>query len=132
MNTNLTRSDERPQSCPPNATLPNAANFFWSDSIKNGMNKGYALPQTEYYKPGSITLVPVGSYPAALSAYGTLDQSGNVREWTEGIMWETKRVIRGGSWFDEANARRSTTRTSVLPTATYHDTGFRLCRRLML
>jgi len=124
------RSDERPQSSPPNATLPNAANFFWADGVKNGMNKGYAVPQTDYYKPGSIALTPVGSYPMSPSAYGTLDQTGNVWEWTEGIMWKTKRVIRGGSWFDEANALRSTTRTSVLPTTTFHDTGFRLARSL--
>jgi formylglycine-generating enzyme required for sulfatase activity len=112
-----------------NATLTNAACFFWVDGVKNGMNKGYALPQTDYYKPGSITLVPVGSYPASRSAFGTLDQSGSVWEWTEGLRWETKRVLRGGSWFDETNALRSTTRTAVLPTTTYHDTGFRLCRR---
>jgi formylglycine-generating enzyme len=124
-----TRSDERPQSSPPNATLTNAACFFWVDGVKNGMNKGYALTQTDYYKPGSITLVPVGSYPASRSAFGTLDQSGSVWEWTEGQRWETKRVLRGGSWFDEANALRSTTRTAVLPTTTYHDTGFRLCRK---
>lgn len=123
-----TRSDERPQSSPPDATLPNAANFFWADGVKNGMNKGYAVPQTDYYKPGSIALVPVGSYPMARSAYGTLDQTGNVWEWTEGIRWETKRVIRGGGWSDEANAQRSTTRCSVLPTTTFNDTGFRLCR----
>lgn len=125
-----TRSDERPQSSPPIASLANAANFFWSDGVKNGMNKGYALPQTAYYKPGTIALVPVGSYPMAKSGYGTLDQTGNVWEWTEGIRWETKRVIRGGGWSDEANAQRSTTRTSVLPTTTFNDTGFRLCRQI--
>lgn len=124
-----TRSDERPQSSLPHATLPNVANFFWQDALKSGMNKGYALAQSDYYKPGTISLAPVGSYPASISAYGTLDQSGNVWEWTEGLRWESKRVLRGGSWFDEANALRSTTRPSVLPTATYHDTGFRLCRR---
>jgi len=124
------RSDERPQSSPPNATLPNAANFFWADGVKNGMNKGYAVPQSDYYKPGSIALTPVGSYPMSRSAYGTLDQSGNVWEWTEGIRWETKRVIRGGGWSDEANAQRSTTRCSVLTTTTFNDTGFRLARFL--
>jgi formylglycine-generating enzyme required for sulfatase activity len=123
-----TRSDERPQSRPPDTTAPNAANFFWNEPAGTGMNKGHAVTQSDGYRPGSITLTPVGSYPLSLSAYGTLDQSGNVWEWTEGIAWETKRVLRGGSWFDEANALRSTTRSNALPTAVFHDTGFRLCR----
>ena len=124
-----TRSDARPNSRKPDASDTNAANFVWIDRINNGMNKGYAFSQSDYYKPGAIYLFPVGSYPSARSAYGTLDQSGSVWEWTEGLMWETKRVLRGGSWFDEANALRSTTRCAVPPERTYHDTGFRLCRK---
>lgn len=127
-----TRSDTRPNSRQPDATDPNAANFFWSDNVSNGMNKGYAFSQSDYYKPGSIYLFDVGSYPASRSAYGTLDQSGSVWEWTEGIRWETKRVQRGGAWTDEANALRSTTRCSVPPTVTYKETGFRLCRSVTL
>lgn len=124
-----TRSDARPNSRRPDASDTNAANFVRIDAIKNDMNKGYAFSQSDYYKPGTIYLFPAGSYPAARSAYGTLDQSGSVWEWTEGIRWETKRVLRGGSWFDEANALRSTTRCGVPPERTYQDTGFRLCRK---
>jgi formylglycine-generating enzyme required for sulfatase activity len=43
----------------------------------------------------------VGAYPQVLSFYGTLDQAGNVQEWTE---WTSEfpylrnRRVRGGSW----------------------------------
>ncbi len=125
-----TRSDEPPVSCKPDATQTNAANYYWTDGKNNGVSNGYAFSQSDYYKPGSIYLFDVGSYPAASSHYGTLDQSGSVWEWTEGIAYETKRVIRGGGWPDEALSLRSTTRTSVLPTSLYKDVGFRLCRKL--
>ena len=125
-----TRSDDVPESRPPHPTHTNSANFFWDDRKNNGISAGLALAQSDYQKPGTICLTDVGSYPATRSAYGTLDQSGNVWEWTEGIVFETKRVIRGGSWMDEANAMRSTTRSNVSPDKTYSDVGFRLCRRL--
>lgn len=125
-----TRSDEPPVSCKPDATQTNAANYYWVDGKNNGVSNGYAFSQSDYYKPGDIYLFDVGSYPAARSHYGTLDQSGNVWEWTEGIAYETKRIIRGGGWADEALPLRSTTRTSVLPTSTYNTVGFRLCRKL--
>jgi sulfatase modifying factor 1 len=100
----------------------NAANFFWT--------KGHAVTQNAYHAGGVIYLTDVGSYPASTSYYGTLDQSGNVWEWTEGIIYETKRVIRGGGFASEANAMHASTRCNASPAKFYSETGFRLARAM--
>ena len=47
-------------------------------------------------------LVPVGSYATSTSHYGTLDQGGNLWEWTEAAYPDPvkgpNRIVRGGSW----------------------------------
>ena len=43
-------------------------------------------------------LLEVGSFPRALSAYGTLDQAGNLAEWTEGLDPPLLRSLRGGAF----------------------------------
>jgi len=43
-------------------------------------------------------LLEVGSFPRASSAYGTLDQAGNLAEWTEGLDPPFLRSLRGGAF----------------------------------
>jgi formylglycine-generating enzyme required for sulfatase activity len=43
------------------------------------------------------TVVDVGSYPGSASPYGTVDQGGNVREWSDDLLGGSDRVSRGGS-----------------------------------
>jgi formylglycine-generating enzyme required for sulfatase activity len=117
-----TRSEETPESVKPDATRVNAANFFWT--------KGHAVTQNTYQAGGVIYLTDVGSYPASPSYYGTLDQSGNVWEWTETIIYETKRVIRGGGFASEAITLRANTRSNASPAKFYSETGFRLARAI--
>lgn len=117
-----TRSEETPESVKPDATRVNAANFFWT--------KGHAVTQNAYQAGGVIYLTDVGSYPASPSYYGTLDQSGNVWEWTETIIYETKRVIRGGGFASEAITLRANTRSNASPAKFYSETGFRLARAM--
>lgn len=45
----------------------------------------------------------VGAFPNSLSGYGTLDQAGNVAEWTEGLKPPFLRSMRGGA-FDTDDA----------------------------
>ena len=93
---------------------------------------------------------PVGKYPKGKSPYGVLDLAGNVWEWTSTI-WgknfdkpdfaypydpndgredrdktDVRRVLRGGSWFNEARNVRSAFRIGKDPAACNFDAGFRV------
>jgi formylglycine-generating enzyme required for sulfatase activity len=52
---------------------------------------------------------PIGKYPRGAGPYGTLDQAGNVWEWTTSLYDNTsdRRVLRGGSWDDGASWARA-------------------------
>ena len=51
-------------------------------------------------------MTDVGAYTQSESPYGTLDQSGNVFEWTETLVFDnigrSWRGLRGGDWFGES------------------------------
>jgi formylglycine-generating enzyme required for sulfatase activity len=87
---------------------------------------------------------PVGSYPQGASPYDILDMAGNVWEWTcskyKGYPYapadgredgrasaEVLRVMRGGSWFDQASYARCAARRRGLPDGLWSSMGFRVC-----
>jgi formylglycine-generating enzyme required for sulfatase activity len=89
---------------------------------------------------------PVGSYPQGQGAspYGVLDMAGNVWEWTcskyKGYPYapadgredgragaDVLRVMRGGSWFDQASYARCAARRRGLPDGLWSSMGFRVC-----
>ncbi|MCP4928594.1 MAG: formylglycine-generating enzyme family protein, partial [Gammaproteobacteria bacterium] len=99
-------SDTAPTKSAPTAAL-NSANY--------GGNNGV----------GATTVV--GSYSGASSPYGTFDQGGNVQEWTDSIVDESKRAVRGG-WYNasKGKAMLSTFRYPTNSDIKQRSIGFRI------
>ena len=70
---------------------------------------------------------PVGRYPEGATPEGLYDMAGNVWEWTDSWYDDTcsGRVLRGGSWGDDAGGCRSAYRGNYTPGTRDYDVGFR-------
>ena len=71
---------------------------------------------------------PVGSYPAGASWVGALDLAGNVWEWTDS-WWdeeETRRIVRGGSWYFPQSSARAFSYDLFRPETRTTSVGFRV------
>ena len=66
-----------------------------------------------------------GAHQNSASAYGTFDQGGNVREWTETAI-NSSRVLRGGSFTFSGSELNASTRSSDSPTYETGSLGFRI------
>jgi formylglycine-generating enzyme required for sulfatase activity len=124
-----THSDSPPTLGPP-TNAPNSANIGCCTSGV-GCNVVEAV----------CDVTDVGSYPASASPLGTLDQAGNLWEWTEDLFEPEPNVdptlscpfwyalTRGGAWNRGQNDPRSTVRT---PTAldVCCSAGFRMASRV--
>jgi len=115
-----TRSDLAPKLAKPGDPGLNLANFLADTRPRpnGGILRGFS------------DVMPVGSFPGSSSHYGTLDQAGNAWEWIETAVFDTQRIIRGGSMCGSHEKLLSTVRTSTSPAKRYPDTGFRLARAM--
>ncbi len=115
-----TRSHAAPKLAVPGDPGPNLANYLADPSPQpnGGVLRGFE------------DVMPAGSFPGSASHYGTLDQAGNAWEWIEASVFETQRVIRGGSMCASHEKLLSKVRTHASPTRRYPDTGFRLARAI--
>jgi formylglycine-generating enzyme required for sulfatase activity len=104
-----TKSDAKPAPGKAGDTPPNQANYMVNELDVRGP-------------------MPVGSFPNAASHYGTLDQGGNAWEWVETTVFDTQRMMRGGSTFGSHEKMLAPSRSSAGPAKRYHDVGFRVAR----
>jgi sulfatase modifying factor 1 len=104
--------------------------------------KGFELLET---KTLAGLLKPGGSFPGGASPYGVQDMAGNVSEWVadwaapgyyqtspdrnpQGPESGEKRALRGGSWYNHANAERVALRRSEYPNHRANTIGFRCAK----
>jgi len=98
--------------------------------------------ERENFDDGYYEIAPVGEFPAGASPYGALDMAGNVWEWVfdyfnkeyyltspdenpKGPLSGSRRVIKGGSWFNPVSGLRPAARTSMPPQDGLDTLGFR-------
>lgn len=97
--------------------------------------------QDEAVNDGYAYTAPVDSYPGGASPYGALNMAGNIWEWTSSLDMvypyqaddgredenaTMRRVVRGGSWFNDQDYMHSAFRFRVTPDYRNLDLGFRL------
>lgn len=100
--------------------------------------------KADWLRDGYLFSAPVGSFLEGAGPFGTLDQAGNVWEWTSdwyatdyaggqvrdpgGPETGSERVIRGGSWENRTTVLRGANRSSYPPSRRNIYLGFRPAR----
>jgi len=116
--TYATQSNTLPTSQAPPGGV-NSANYYSSTT-------GYALTGTKSFNPSLDYMTNVGSYASSVSAYGTLDQNGDVWQWNEALIGGTSRGLRGGSFYDLSTLMASSYRNNYDPSYEADGFGFRV------
>jgi formylglycine-generating enzyme required for sulfatase activity len=88
--------------------------------------------RANYYETGPKQAIPVGLYPCGATPEGVEDIAGNVWEWT--ASWygqeQTRKLWRGGSWYNSASYLRASYRGSDEPESRVSYVGFRVAREV--
>ena len=129
---------------PPTFWLLNESEWYTSAYLKSDATALWAYPTQSNTAPdangsnpanlanfGSAFdgTTPVGFFDRSPGPFGTFDQAGNVREWTESLDTSSGapvRIIRGGSWADPASSMRADESHVADPTLKDDKTGFRI------
>jgi formylglycine-generating enzyme required for sulfatase activity len=110
-------------------TWKQAAVSFWSYPTQSDADPDLTLGNIKNLANcGNIFTGPTeaGFFGESYGPFGTLDQGGNVREWTESVDSGQYRIIRGGSWADSAEAMKASESDVADPTLEDDKTGFRV------
>lgn len=107
--------------------LPTEAEWEWAASGGVRVDR-YVTPETGWFAANSEGKThPVGLKDS--NHFGLHDMLGNVWEWTVTISPSgSYRVIRGGSWINDAQYARVANRNNYSPCNRNHSLGFRLAR----
>lgn len=106
-----------PISSPPPG-ITGSGNFYGSN--------GFAITGSTTFDELQNYLVDVGAYGASPSFYGTFDQAGNVREWTETSGLSLEKYALGGSWNDFGFVTGASNEFSLGAASEDSMTGFRV------
>jgi formylglycine-generating enzyme required for sulfatase activity len=115
--------------------------YPWGNDIPTPLRAKYG----EHTWKGYGTLASVGSLAAGKSPYGVYEMAGNAWEWVadryeatyyqsgetlnpQGPFTGPLRVLRGGSWNNEAPILRTSNRSAYIPSGKRSDFGFRCAR----
>lgn len=91
------------------------------------------VTRANYRETGPEHPTPVGLYPAGATPEGIQDLAGNVWEWVEDSHEEGRlRVLRGGSWFNDASDLLAASRLGNVIEDTFWGIGFRVARDVPL
>ena len=131
-------------SAPPKFWLLNESEWYTSAYLKTDGSALWHYPTQSNAAPDSTGKTPsnfanfngvfgettlVGFFDQSPGPFGTFDQAGNVREWTETLdtsSGTSMRIIRGGSWADPASSMRADESQIAYPTLEDNKTGFRI------
>ena len=117
--------------------LPTEPEWEWAASGKEKREYPWGnsepTPKLANYSDSNIgATTPVGSYPEGATPEGLYDMAGNVWEWQENRFGHEKypdaRALRGGSWDDDSENLRCSSRNVDLPDFWYFSVGFRVVR----
>ena len=105
----------------PGNTIGNAANQANYNASRQ------TVTQSTSYSTSQNYLTEVGTFTASPSAYGTFDQSGNLREWTDSTgAADEFRAYRGGYWNNDALLISTLSRHATGASLENGSIGFRL------